>query len=92
MWSGFVAVFISLEVLMFLVDSVLLRGTYESIKGVWRDDMMSKMWIFHPVNISTSFFLSFIYSKGCENKGIMEGIRYGFYIGLWMIIPAAFAT
>ena len=91
-WLGFVAVFIVLEVLMLLIDGVLLAGTYNSIQNVWRPDMNSKMWIFHVVNIFTAFFFSFIFSKGYEKKGVMEGVRYGFYIGVWMSVPAAYAT
>lgn len=91
-WLGFVVVFIVLEILMFLVDGLLMANTYNSIQGVWRPDMASKMWIFHVVNVFVAFFFSFIFSKGFENKGIIEGVRYGFYIGVWMSVPAAYAT
>ncbi len=91
-WLGFVVVFIVLEILMFLIDGVFLAGAYSSIQNVWRSDMNSKMWIFHVVNIFIAFFFSFIFSKGYQKKGIWEGVRYGLYIGLWMSIPAAYAT
>ena len=77
---------------MFLVDGVLLMSTYNSIQGVWRPDMTSKLWIYHVINIFTAFFFAFIFSKGYEKKGILEGVRYGFYIGVWMSIGMAYGT
>jgi hypothetical protein len=91
-WLGFIVVFIVLEILMFVVDGVLLMSTYNSIQGVWRPDMNSKIWIYHVINIFTAFFFSFIFSKGYEKKGIMEGVRYGFYIGVWMSVGMAYGS
>jgi len=53
--------------------------------------MMSKMWIMYIVNLIFSFFFVFIFTKGYEGRGIMEGVRYGFYIGCLMAIPAAYS-
>lgn len=39
-----------------------------------------------------AFFFSFIFSKGYEGKGILEGVRYGLYIGIWMSIGMAYGT
>lgn len=89
MLIGFVAVFITLEVLDFLIHDVILMSTYMAMQNVWRTDMMAKMWVLHFVKIATAFFFAMIFSKGYENKGIMEGIRYGFYVG--MIVASGFA-
>jgi hypothetical protein len=89
---GFLAVFITLEVLDFLVHGLLLKSTYESLSALWRPDMMSKMWVIHLVTLIGSFFFAFIFSKGYENKGIGEGLRYGFYIGVWMSVGMAYGT
>ena len=88
MLIGFVAVFITLEVLDFLIHGVILMSTYAAMQNVWRTDMMAKMWILHVVKIITAFFFVVIFSKGFENKGIMEGLRYGFYVG--MIVASGF--
>lgn len=84
-----VAVFITLEVLDFLIHGVILMSTYMAMQNVWRTDMMAKMWVLHVVKIITAFFFVLIFSKGYEKKGIMEGLRYGFYVG--MIISSGFA-
>ena len=91
-WIGFIVVFIVLEILDFLVHGVILAGAYKSIQGVFRPDMSSKMWMYYVINIVTAFFFTFIFSKGYEKKGIMEGVRYGFYIGVWMSVGMALGT
>jgi len=91
-WLGALVVFIVLEILMFLVDGVLLGSTYSSIQGVWRTDMNSKLWIYHVINVFNAFFFTFIFSKGYEKKGIMEGVRYGFYIGVWLSVGMAYGS
>lgn len=80
-WIGFVVVFAALEILMFIVDGWILAGAYMSVK-IWRPDMMSLMWVYHVLSVITAFFFTFVFSKGYENKGLMEGVRYGFYIGV----------
>jgi len=86
---GFVAVFITLEVLDAIIHGGILMSTYMAMQNVWRTDMLAKMWVLHVVKIITAFFFTVIFSKGYENKGIMEGVRYGFYMGA--IIAAGFA-
>jgi hypothetical protein len=89
---GFVVVFIAMMVMSFIVDGLILGSTYESLKNLWRPDMQSKMWIYYVIMVVGSFFFSFIFSKGYEGKGIMEGVRYGLYIGIWMSIGMAYGT
>jgi hypothetical protein len=90
-WPGFMAVFVTLEVLDFVVHGLILSSTYASI-SVWRPDMATKMWITHLVTLIGAFFFAFIFSKGYENKGIGEGLRYGLYIGIWMSVGMAYGT
>lgn len=91
-WMGFIAVFITMEILSFVVNYLILGSTYDANKALWRTDMMSKMWIFHVITLVGSFFFTFIFSKGYEGKGIAEGVRYGAYIGIWMSIGMAYGT
>ena len=90
-WLGFIAVFITFEVIDYLVNMVLLSSAYAAV-NVWRADMMSKIWIFHLVTLIGSFFFAFVFSKGYEAKGIAEGLRYGSYIGIWLSTGKAYAT
>jgi hypothetical protein len=89
---GFVITFVLLEVLDILVHGVILMSAYQATQNVWRPDMMQKMWILHIVKLVVAFLITFIFSKGYEGKGIMEGLRYGFYIGVLMSIGMAYGT
>lgn len=86
---GFVAVFVTLEVLDIIIHVGILGGTYAAMQNTWRPDMMNKLWILHFVRIATAFFFTYVFAKGYEGKGIMEGVRYGFYLG--MIVSSGFA-
>lgn len=89
---GFVVTFILLEVLDILIHGVILMSVYQATQNVWRPDMMQKMWILHIVKIVVALLVAFIFSKGYEGKGIMEGLRYGLYIGVLMSIGMADGT
>ncbi len=89
-WIGFIASYVAFAILGYIVNDVILMGTYQSLSSVWRPDIAQKLWIFWITGLFYSFFFSFIFSKGYEGKGIAEGVRYGLYIGLMMEIPAAF--
>ncbi len=91
-WLGFVAVFVTSEVLNFIINGVLMMPDYKATQNVWRPDMMSMMWVFHVLMLVGAFFFTFIFSKGYEGKGMMEGIRYGLYIGIWMSMGMAYGT
>lgn len=89
---GIVVVFVLSEILMFLIHGVMLASTYEATKDLWRADMESLMWIYHVLAIIGAFFFTFVFSKGYEGKGMMEGIRYGLYIGIWWGSGMAYGT
>jgi hypothetical protein len=89
---GFVVTFILLEVLDILVHGVILMSAYQATQNVWRPDMMQKMWILHIVKIVAAFIISFIFSKGYEGKGMMEGMRFGLYMGVLMSMGMAYGT
>jgi hypothetical protein len=49
---------------------------------LWRPDMMSKMWVMNVANAIFALIFVYIFSKGYEKKGIVEGVRYGLLLGL----------
>ncbi len=91
-WTGFVAVFVAMEILEFLIHGVLLSSAYQATKDVWRPDMDSLMWVYHILAIVGAFFFTLVFSKGYEGKGVMEGVRYGLYIGIWMSVGMAYGS
>jgi hypothetical protein len=92
LWLGFIVVLVLMEVASFVVHTLILGGTYESLKSLWRPDMNSQLWVYQVITVIGAFFFTFIFSKGYEGKGIAEGIRYGLYIGIWMSVGMAYGT
>lgn len=95
LFIAFIVVFILGEVANFIIHSFLLASSYatEEVSKVFRsmEEMNSKMWIMWVVDLIWSFFFVFIFVKGYQNKGIMEGVRYGIYMGLFVQLVAAYA-
>lgn len=96
LWIGFIAVFIGMSVLNFIIHEVILSSTYRSdvVMKFMRpeSEMKSMMWIFFVVDAIISFFFTLVFSKGYERKGMMEGVRYGFYMGMIMATPMAYSS
>jgi hypothetical protein len=92
-WKKFLIAFIVLYILSgligFVVHEVLLADTYEALSDVWRPraEMESLMWTGWITTIIFIFFFIYIFAKGREGKGIIEGLRYGLIIWAFMTIP-----
>jgi hypothetical protein len=96
LWITFIVVFIVYFILDWLVNGVLLHSTYmaEDVAKIMRPEaeVNSNMWMIVISDLVYTFFFTFIFSKGFENKGWMEGLRYGLYIGLMVSLPMAYIT
>jgi hypothetical protein len=88
-----IVVFILLEATNFLLHGVILSKTYEGLANVFRsmEEMNRMMWRMWIADLAWSFFFVFIFIKGYQNKGLMEGVRYGIYISLFMNFVSAVA-
>lgn len=82
------AVFIAGFIMDWIIHGIILKGAYESLISIWRpeEEMNSMMWIWYVGSLIFSFLFVYIFTKGYENKGIMEGVRYGLLIGLLMVL------
>jgi len=90
LWLGIVAVFVVLSVCETIVNLLLLSSAYQATAHLWRPMAEMKIWLFYVVYLFIAFFFTLIFSKGYEGKGIVEGLRYGFYVGMMMAVPAAY--
>jgi len=54
--------------------------------------MPSKMWIEWLDGFIVSFLFTYIFTRGYQGRGIMEGLRFGLVIGLFVSIPMAYGT
>jgi len=93
MFIAVLTVFIILEVTGFIIHGLLLSKTYEGLAAVFRPmaEMNALMWRMWIADVVWSFFFVFIFNKGFQNKGLIEGVRYGIYISLFMSFVAAVA-
>jgi hypothetical protein len=91
-WMAFAACYVVGQVLSFLINGVLLQDTYKSLASVWRPEaeMQAKMWIFFVTSFVAIFLFCYIFTKGYENKGVVEGVRYGVLVGLLLTVPMAY--
>ena len=93
MFIAVLTVFIILEVTGYVIHGLLLSKTYEGLAAVFRPvaEMNALMWRMWLADVVWSFFFVFIFNKGFQNKGLIEGVRYGIYISLFMNFVAAVA-
>jgi hypothetical protein len=89
---GFVAVFVLVFVLDYLVNNILMMSDYMNTMQLWRPVEEMKMGVILVTQLVFAFFFTFIFAKGYEGKGVMEGLRYGFYISLMMNLTGAYMT
>ena len=84
---SFVAVYVVYQFLNYLIHGVWLSATYAMLADTWRPDIDSKLWILFITSAVWCLFFCYIYVRGCEGKGIVEGVRYGVIMGLFFGIP-----
>jgi hypothetical protein len=91
---SFIVIFVLLEIFSYLIHSVILSSTYmsEGSKQLFRpeEQMNSYMWVIWVTDLIWSLLFVFFFVKGYENKGIMEGLRYGFYMGVFYSFVQAY--
>ncbi len=90
---GSIAMIVLLTVMEFVINMVILSGDYKAVTNVWRPtaDMMSKMWVLYVVWAVVGIVFTYVFSKGYENKGILEGVRYGAVMSLLISFAPAYA-
>lgn len=89
-WLAALVVYIVLAITELVIHSVILKGHYTLPGFRAETEMGGFLWVFWVIGIVFSFFFVFIFAKGYEGRGLMEGVRYGFYIGLLFCFTGAF--
>ncbi len=90
-WLAALVVYVVLAITELIIHSLILKGHYTLPGFRAETEMGGFLWVFWVIGIVFSFFFTFIFVKGYEGKGVMEGIRYGFYVGLLLWFTGAFA-
>jgi hypothetical protein len=86
------AVFVVGVVFEYLVHNVALMPVYRALKDVWRPDMEALTWIMYPVGLVCSLLFVYIFIKGYEGKGVIEGLRFGLFLGAYVSVGMAFGS
>jgi uncharacterized PurR-regulated membrane protein YhhQ (DUF165 family) len=79
--------YVVVQAMDFVVNEVFMKSANESLKSLWRPNMMSRMWLMYVVGVLVALLFTYIFVKGREGKGIAEGIRYGLVIWLFVSVP-----
>jgi hypothetical protein len=89
-WLTFILVFVVLEATNYFFYMYLLDPLWKDpeVSKAFRpeEEMFSKMWLGYILDLIWSFFFTFFFAKGYENRGLMEGVRFGIYIGLFYFL------
>ena len=90
-WIGYVAVFVVMQVFGYVVHELGLSDTYASLASAFRPkaEMDSMMWMMMVGSVFSLWLFCHIFTLGHEGKGVMEGVRYGTLMGLFLSIPMA---
>lgn len=85
-WIGWIVVYVVMQALGFVIHAVLMANTYEGLAGVFRPEaeMTSMIWMMYVSGAVTTFMFCYIFTKGYEGRGVMEGVRYGALIAFLM--------
>jgi hypothetical protein len=91
-WMAFAACYVVLHAFGFLIHGVLLKSSYEAQAAVFRpeDVMNGMMWIMFVNSAIYLWVFCYVFTKGYENKGLMEGVRYGALMGLLISVMGAY--
>ena len=87
---AFIAVYVVGSVYGYVVHGVILDETYQALSEIWRPDMDSLMWVQMVTALFFCFFFVYVFAKGYEGKGIMEGVRFGLVIWAFFAIPSIY--
>jgi hypothetical protein len=90
-WIGFVAVFVVMQGLGYVIHELMMGDTYARLASIFRPEaeMNDMMWMMMVSGTVTIFMFCYIFTIGYEGKGIMEGVRFGALIGFLMAGPIA---
>ncbi len=88
---GFVLVYAAVILLEGLEHAVLLAPTYRSLPNLFRGPGAPMAWIVPVVYLGFAYAFTFVFAKGYEGKGIMEGARYGLWISLMTSVTYSLA-
>ena len=82
------------QALGWLIHGVMLSDMYKATSELWRStaEMTSMMWMMIVTSLVWAFIFVYIFAKGYQGKGIMEGVRFGLIMGVFFSLPMSLGT
>lgn len=86
------AVFVSWQVLDFLLHNMILMSTYSATSSLWRpqEEMLMGLMLFVSLVSATCFVL--VYDWFFKEKNMMTGLKYGLIFGIGVGISMGYGT
>ncbi len=89
-WIACVVIYLVGWGLNYLVHDMWLLDTYNALRDVLRPADEIKRGIFPITAAIWTILFVYIFSRGYEGKGVMEGVRFGAIIGVFYALPMAY--
>lgn len=94
LWLAALLVYLAFIATNFIFHGLLLGNYYmkpEVQKALRVEEEMHRFfWVRFLTMAVFAFFFTFIFAKGYEGKGVLEGVRYGIYIALFTFFVSSF--
>lgn len=92
-WVSVLGVLVASVVYNLVVHGVLLFPLYEPYKNVFRvttTEERNLLYLLHLLaQLVFAVLFVYVFTKGYEGRGWLEGLRYGVLVGLLMVLPTA---
>jgi hypothetical protein len=87
-----VAVFVSWQILDFVIHNVILGSTYAATQELWRPMEEMKMGLMMFVSLVSAACFVLVYDWFFKEKNMMVGIKYGLIFGIGAGISMGYGT
>ena len=87
-----VAVFVSWQLLDFVIHNVILSSTYAATQELWRPMEEMKMGLMMFVSIVSAACFVLVYNWFFKEKNMMTGMKYGLIFGIGVGISMGYGT
>lgn len=92
MLLAFVAVYVTWQILDFVIHGVLLSSTYAGLSNLFRPEAEMKMSLIFIVGAVSTFIFVWIYTKFVSPKSMMTGLQFGLILGVSYGIGMGYGT
>lgn len=85
-------VFVTWEVLDYVLHNVILRSAYEATASMWRPDGEMKLSVMFVAVLISAFAFVMLFDRLVAAKGPVKGVVYGLWFGLATGVSMGYGT